>query len=103
MINKKFLSYTLIIVGVIGVIFGICFSIYTKDKEITRLKEQVEIKEKYVDECYNIVTDKNAYVITLENQIVEKDKTIQDSQSKIEELETKNRQLSNEVNTLKKN
>ena len=67
MINKKFLSYTLIIVGAIGVIFGICFSIYTKDKEITRLKKQVEIKEKYVDECYNIVTDKNAYVITLEN------------------------------------
>ena len=103
MINKKFLSYTLIIVGAIGVIFGICFSIYIKDKEIARLKEQVEIKEKYVDECYNIVTDKNAYVITLENQIVEKDKTIQDSQSKIEELETKNKQLSNEVNTLKKN
>lgn len=100
--DKKIIKYILII-GIIFSFAGFGFDIYTRNKKIDRLKEQIEIKEKNTDDCYNIMADKNAYIIQLEQQVEEKDKTIQDSQSKIEELENKNKQLSNELTTLKKN
>ena len=99
---KKIIQFILIII-LAGAIFFFGFDLYKRNKEINRLKEQVEQKEKNSEDCYNIMTEKNAYIIELEQQIAEKDKTIQDNQSKIEELETKNKQLSNEVTTLKKN
>lgn len=99
---KKTIQFILIII-LTGAIFFFGFDLYKRNKEINRLKEQVEQKEKNSEDCYNTMTEKNAYIIELEQQIAEKDKTIQDNQSKIEELETKNKQLSNEVTTLKKN
>ena len=100
---KKSIKKIIIIIGCIFILFGLGILIYNLGyQEINRLKKQIIQKEANAEECYNIVTEKNNYILELEQQLEEKDKIIQENQFQIEELEVQKQQLSDEVTALKK-
>ena len=100
---KKIIIKIIVIIGSALILFGLGILIYNLGcQEINRLKKQITQKEANAEECYNIVTEKNNYILELEQQLEEKDKIIQENQFQIEELEVQKQQLSDEITTLKK-
>lgn len=100
--KKNILKYLLYIILPI-LFFSLLFKNYINNEQIKKTNNQIEQEKQQVKNCYNLMTEKNLNILELEKEIEEKDKIIQNNNLKIEELESKNKQLTNENNNLKKN